>query len=353
MPPQATDRLRKAIGSSGALALAIATSACATSASTTEYHTEASTPAPARPAPNSGMPRVYNPDPALANRTAPIKQPPDDPRDRAVQVQSGDNLSTISHRFSVNIRALIETNALTPPYVLRPGSVIYLPPPNIHVVEPNETIYSVARRFSVDTRSLALLNGLPKPWKLIPGDQLLLPPLAREGQAAPPGAPPRAASTEAAPAATRRKDGESALKASPARPLGEAPPLPTPGVFAWPATGSIIVGFGEQPGGTRNDGFDLAVAAGAEIRSIADGDVIYADDELPGFGRLILVRHEHDWVSAYALTDQLRVKSGDKVRQGQTIAVAAATGRPRLHFELRKGRQVVDPAKYLAGSPTQ
>ena len=78
-----------------------------------------------------------------------------------------------------------------------PASVVYLPPPNIHVVEAGETLYSVSRRYNVDTRSLALLNGIARPWTVWPGDELLLPPLARD-QA-------RATSEAVAPAAGRRR----------------------------------------------------------------------------------------------------------------------------------------------------
>src|SRR5690606_29907053 len=109
-----------------------------------------------------------------------IRQPADNRSNRAVEVMRGDTLYHISQRYSVNMRALIETNRLAPPYALNPGQVVYLPPPNVHVVERGETLYSVSRRYNVDTRSLALLNAMSRPWTIFPGDELLLPPLARD-----------------------------------------------------------------------------------------------------------------------------------------------------------------------------
>ena len=109
-----------------------------------------------------------------------LRQPADNVAARTIQVQGDDTLYDISRRYSVNMRALIETNNIQPPYSLPPGSTIRLPRPNIHVIERGETLYSVSRRYNVDTRSLALLNGMSRPWTVWPGDELLLPPLARD-----------------------------------------------------------------------------------------------------------------------------------------------------------------------------
>jgi murein DD-endopeptidase MepM/ murein hydrolase activator NlpD len=107
-----------------------------------------------------------------------MRQARDNPSARAIEVQSGDTLYDISRRYSVNMRALIETNALDAPYALDKGDVIYLPPPNVHVVEKGETLYSVSRRYNVDTRSLALLNHAAAVASLSGQLMLLLP--ARE-----------------------------------------------------------------------------------------------------------------------------------------------------------------------------
>ncbi|RYY95787.1 MAG: LysM peptidoglycan-binding domain-containing protein, partial [Alphaproteobacteria bacterium] len=310
-----------------------------------------------------------------------------------------DTLYHISRRYSVNMRALIETNDLDAPYALDRGDVIYLPPPNVHVVERGETLYSVSRRYNVDTRSLALLNSMQRPWTIWPGDELLLPPLAREQERAvvmPQAAPVIAASAPiVAPQVAKpivptspndkpisltnsakgleskpvdkamdktldkpveQKPATVKAAPKPAPALPPAPPKSTPAPvagardFVWPISGDVLKGFGTSADGIRNDGVNIAASHGAEVKAAAGGEVVYAGSELAGFGNLILIRHPGGWVTAYAHSDALKVKEGDLVKQGQTIATAGKTGnasQTQVHFELRKGKEPVDPALHL------
>jgi murein DD-endopeptidase MepM/ murein hydrolase activator NlpD len=117
--------------------------------------------------------------------------------------------------------------------------------------------------------------------------------------------------------------------------------------------GRIISGFGTKPNGEKNDGINLAVPEGTSVKSVEAGTVIYAGNELAGYGNLVLVRHAGGWVSAYAHNKDLLVKKGDTVQRGQTIAHAGMTGSvtsPQVHFELRQGAKPVNPLDYLAGA---
>jgi murein DD-endopeptidase MepM/ murein hydrolase activator NlpD len=132
--------------------------------------------------------------------------------------------------------------------------------------------------------------------------------------------------------------------------------LPTPdpmsgNSFRWPVRGRVIAEFGTRPDGGHNDGIDVAVPQGTSVQAAENGVVAYAGNELKGYGNLVLVRHANNWVSAYANNEELLVKRGDKVRRGQIIAKAGATGavsQPQVHFELRKGSRPVDPTKYMS-----
>jgi murein DD-endopeptidase MepM/ murein hydrolase activator NlpD len=123
--------------------------------------------------------------------------------------------------------------------------------------------------------------------------------------------------------------------------------------FRWPVRGRIISGFGSKPNGERNDGINLAVPEGTSVKAVETGTVIYAGNELEGYGNLVLVRHADGWVSAYAHNKDLLVKRGEQVRRGQTVAHAGMSGSvsaPQVHFELRKGAKPVNPLDYLAGA---
>ncbi len=118
--------------------------------------------------------------------------------------------------------------------------------------------------------------------------------------------------------------------------------------FRWPAKGRVISGFGSKGG--NGDGIAIAVPEGTPVKAAEGGTVAYAGEELKGYGKLVLVRHDNGFVSAYAHNGELNVKRGEKVSRGQMIAKSGSTGNvtsPQLHFELRKGSTPVDPTKYL------
>ena len=135
-------------------------------------------------------------------------------------------------------------------------------------------------------------------------------------------------------------------------------PVPEPArlsasTFRWPVRGRVIAKFGDKASGERNDGINLAVPEGTPVKAAENGVVVYAGNELKGYGNLVLVRHEGDWVTAYAHASEITVKRGDKVNRGQIIAKAGQSGNvnsPQLHFEVRKGSKPVDPMQHLAGA---
>jgi murein DD-endopeptidase MepM/ murein hydrolase activator NlpD len=120
------------------------------------------------------------------------------------------------------------------------------------------------------------------------------------------------------------------------------------GRFIWPLKGSIINDFGPKGTGQRNDGIDIRAQAGEPVRAAAGGDVVYAGDQVPGFGNLVLIKHADGWVSAYGHLGRVDVKMQDKVAQGQQVGQAGATGgvpEPQLHFEIRYAPTPADRAR--------
>jgi murein DD-endopeptidase MepM/ murein hydrolase activator NlpD len=114
--------------------------------------------------------------------------------------------------------------------------------------------------------------------------------------------------------------------------------------------GEIASGFGPKAGGTQNDGVNIVARRGTAVHAAADGVVVYAGNELRGYGNLLLVRHAGGWMTAYAHNDELLVGRGAKVKRGQVIAKVGGTGgvsSPQLHFELRQGGRPVDPLQVM------
>jgi murein DD-endopeptidase MepM/ murein hydrolase activator NlpD len=233
----------------------------------------------------------------------------------------------------------------------------------LHTVKPGETGIAIARAYGVEWQKVAAANGLKPPYVLEVGDRLLLP---SAKQVAAMSVEDRARAfkleiddiiTGGEPAAPRPPAPRSTKPS--ARPVAKpanAAPLPTltgeAPRFAWPVEGRILSGFGAKPGGRFNDGVNLKASAVAPVRAAGDGVVAYAGDAIPGFGNLLLIKHAGGWVSAYGHNDALLVARGKRITRGDVIARAGATGsvtEPQVHFELRKGRTPVDPAKVISG----
>lgn len=122
--------------------------------------------------------------------------------------------------------------------------------------------------------------------------------------------------------------------------------------FIWPVQGSIISAFGPKSGGLHNDGVNIAAPAGSDVYASMDGTVIYVGDELKSYGNLVIIRHENGWMTAYAHNDEVKVKKGDMVHQGDAIATVGRTGNvsvPQVHFAIRQGKKPLDPVLKVNG----
>lgn len=235
-----------------------------------------------------------------------------------------------------------------------------------HVIRPGETLYSVAQAYDVDIYALASANGLVAPYQIREGQVLTIP----SRQAAPPVQEVR---TSVSPAPTKpetKREQTVAQKpkvTSPRAPVKAPPPSapvqesaaaipPPPPIsgdgFIWPVEGKILSAFGAKEQGNRNDGINISAPRGTPVRATENGVVAYAGNELRGFGNLVLIRHSDGWITAYAHNDKLLVRRGQIVRRGQDIATVGSSGgvtEPQLHFQMRQGKNAIDPTKHLRG----
>lgn len=117
--------------------------------------------------------------------------------------------------------------------------------------------------------------------------------------------------------------------------------------WRWPTDGKVIENFGASEGG--NKGIDIAGSKGQAIIATADGRVVYAGNALRGYGNLIIIKHNDDYLSAYAHNDTMLVREQQEVKAGQKIATMGSTGTSstRLHFEIRYKGKSVNPLRYL------
>lgn len=117
--------------------------------------------------------------------------------------------------------------------------------------------------------------------------------------------------------------------------------------WSWPAGGRIIGRFGEG----SNKGVDVAGRTGDPVLATAGGRVVYAGEAMRGYGKLVIVKHDNTFLSAYAHNSKILVQERDTVKRGQRIAELGDSdteaGKPRLHFEIRRQGKPVDPMKYL------
>jgi lipoprotein NlpD len=272
-----------------------------------------------------------------------------------------------------------------------------------HVVKRGDTLVGIALQYGLDYRELAAWNGIANPNVISVGQTLVL--------AAPAGAPPMPVAApvatplasggpviESRPLANTDKlkveprgqrlpyseknlaqlsagDGPAGAAAAPAGPApapGPAPAAPGPAAapvpapvpatpapaapekaagtadeavdWSWPVKGKVIAPFTEA-----TKGMDIGGKKGTPVLAAAGGRVVYAGTGLRGYGKLVIIKHNDTWLSAYAHNENILVKEQQEVKRGQKIAEMGSTDadQVKLHFEIRRQGKPVDPAKLL------
>ena len=220
-----------------------------------------------------------------------------------------------------------------------------------HIVQRGETLYQIAFRYGWDWKALAANNNLRQPFTIYPGQRISLE--QRSASVARAVTPtPTTRPSSSAPVRTTPTPVPAPVKSTAQKQPVTKKPAPTPAPAAltgwqWPAQGPLIARF--QSNASLNKGIDIAGQLGQPIFSAANGTVVYAGRGLIGYGNMIIIKHDDDFLSAYAHNSRLLVKEGEQVRVGQKIAEMGSSGtdRVKLHFEIRRRGQPVDPLGYL------
>lgn len=185
----------------------------------------------------------------------------------------------------------------------------------VHIVRKGETLYSIAWRYGKDPDDVARWNRLGNGSLIYPGQVLSLVPKST--------------------AANRRP-----------KPLPTLPSEPPP-AWGWPVTGKVSVEFGGKPG--TGTGILIDGRSGQPIHAAAPGRVVYAGKGLIGYGELIIIKHNETYLSAYGYNRSILVKEGQTIARGQRIATMGEgpERKARLHFEIRRNGQPVNPRQFL------
>jgi len=211
-------------------------------------------------------------------------------------------------------------------------------------VRRGDTLYAIAWRSNNDFRDLAGWNRISPPYTIYVGQVLRLkpPPAARpQRRDKPPAATPRVA------AATPKNVKPKTPARSEPKKVAQAPPRNAQLAWQWPAPGRITSSF--KAGDALRKGIKLDGRPGDPVRAAEAGKVVYSGSGLIGYGRLIIVKHNEKYLSAYGHNRKLLVRQGQQVTKGQKIAELgrANDGQPLLHFEIRRDGKPVNPVALL------
>jgi lipoprotein NlpD len=308
-----------------------------------------------QPAPVEDRVATRPPPDAAISAPAPLAPAPAEAESRAktYTVKRGDTLQQIAMDQGFDYRELAAWNNLENPNVIRVGQVLRLAPPGEAASTTNAA--GVTTTPLRPQPSVAEARPTPPITAARPGENVKSTPKAlkepyseqavREitqfgaAQAVPP--PATAPPAENVAAAPR---GEA--KTEPARSATTEPSNDDRLDWAWPAKGKLVGTYSE----TANlKGIDIAGKAGEPVLASATGKVVYAGTGLRGYGKLIIIKHNNTFLSAYAHNREILVKEGQQVTKGQKIAEMGNSDadQVKLHFEIRRLGKPMDPARYL------
>ena len=298
---------------------------------------------------------------------------------KAYVAASGDSLEEVAKRFGVSTSALRSENGLARNARIRPGQKLRLPagyrdhgpvkayaptvapPPQPRERPSEQTPTNITPQLRGEQAAPALPSR-PQPYAPSPSTPQPYTPLPTAPKPYNP-LPSTPAPTSPKPYNPLPSSPRPYTPSTPAPQVGTAPPLAPQaaapvtdaqisaigrGKFVWPVRGEILSEFGPKAGGQRNDGVNIQAQAGDAVQAAAPGDVVYAGDQVPGFGNLVLIKHPDGWVTAYGHLSRVDVKMQQKVTQGQQIGQAGSTGgvsEPQVHFEVRYAPNPLERAR--------
>lgn len=256
---------------------------------------------------------------------------------KLVVVQYGESIGTIAKQYNVPPKEIVHANNIKPPYQIFIGQSLVVPMPSKQRIK---------QPFHPPTALGKSKKNLPHSHEKIVSTSTKKnqPPQIKNSYASPVKEATLSSTANKPAIKTQKQDVQDVQQEQQKQFMQNAR------TFIWPVRGTIISNFGKKENGLRNDGINIQADKGTPVVAIASGTVVHSSNEIRGFGNLILLKHDNGWMTAYAHTDQVNVQKGQKVNQGEVLAVVGVSGHvssPQLHFELRQHGKTVDPLKHL------
>lgn len=244
-------------------------------------------------------------------------------------VQGGDTISTIAEQFGISSRTILWANSLNDTDFIKPGQSLKIPPASgyLYTVKNGDTVASLAQKYKGNEQQILEANGLPLADALQIGQEVIIPG----------GEPPAPPAPVVQP---RTLIGQV---------FGNNPPAsapPSSAKFIWPTPNRRI---NQYYRGRFHTGLDIEGDYSSPIYAAAGGTVEYASADRSGYGLHVVINHGNGFRTLYAHASKIFVKAGERVGQGETIAMVGSTGRStgtHLHFEIRTGSGFVNPLAY-------
>lgn len=202
---------------------------------------------------------------------------------------------------------------------------------SVYTVKRGDTLSKISRMTGSSVGELARLNGISAPYTLEIGQKIRV--KSSSGSSS-------SKKTAVAKNSKSRSSSTSSVAKVAAPPVGSK-------CWRWPTTGKVIVPFSDSDGG--NKGIDIAGKRGQPIYASAAGTVVYVGNQLRGYGNLVMIKHNEEYITAYAHNETTLVNTSQKVTAGQKIATMGSSGSDsvNLHFQIRYRANAIDPQRYL------
>jgi len=306
--------------------------------------------------PSKSTPIINNPasKPVATNR--PTYKPGDWRPDNYI-VKKGDTLFSIGLEFGYDYKEIAEANHLVTPYVIKTGQVLKFASLKdatkqenstdnsgvvTYPISPNGTgtVASTAPAIVITPSIVAITE--PKAIREPYSDEAFKKPLPATTTATQPTAKPVIAAAKPVVGST------PAITTAPSTPANTTSANVEDIDWSWPTQGKLIGNFNEA----NNKGIDIAGSRGQVINAAAAGKVIYSGSDLRGYGKLVIIKHNQNYLSVYAHNNLIVIKEGQKINRGQKIAEMGDTdsNSVKLHFEIRRQGKSVDPMQYLSAN---